>query len=105
MMSRVERITVLLPEPEAAEIRAAVEAGEYGSANAVVSEAVRLWSDGRQARADAVERLRQAWDAGAASPTYGPLDLDAFRRGARERLAAARDAQHPQGRPDAKHAG
>lgn len=104
-MPKVERITVLLSEPEAAEIQAAAEAGEYGSANEVLSEAVRLWSDGRQARADTVERLRRAWDAGAASPTHGPLSFEVLRHEARARLAAARDARPPQDRADPMHAG
>lgn len=101
-MSGAERVTVLLPEAEAAEIRAAVEAGEYGSASEALGEAVRLWSDSRQARADAVERLRRAWDEGVASPTYGPVSFDDLRCEARARLAAARDAL---GRTDAPHAG
>lgn len=91
-MSGTERMTVLLTEPDAAELRAAVAAGEYASTSEALHEAVRLWSDRRQARTDDVEPLRRAWDVGAASPTCGPLSFSDLRREARERLSAARAA-------------
>ncbi|WP_244936494.1 ribbon-helix-helix domain-containing protein [Methylobacterium currus] len=49
-MAHIERLTVVFPEPMAAQIRAAVEAGDYASTSEAVRDAVRLWSDRRQMR-------------------------------------------------------
>lgn len=89
-MAQIERMTVVFPEPMAAQIRAAVEAGEYASTSEAVRDAVRLWSDRRQMRARDIELLQQAWDAGKASGSAGEVDFKALRQEARERLAALR---------------
>ncbi|MFD0933957.1 ribbon-helix-helix domain-containing protein [Methylobacterium trifolii] len=90
-MADIERMTVVIPQPMAAQIRAAVEAGEYASPSEAVQDAVQLWS-GRQAlRAHESDRLRRAWDAGKASGTHGPVDFADLRREARARLTAAKD--------------
>lgn len=90
-MASLERMTVAIPEPMAAQIRAAVEAGEYVSTDEAVRDAVRLWSDRRRLRDLETEHLQKAWDAGKASGRHGPLDFDALRREARARLNAAGD--------------
>ncbi|HEX3916034.1 MAG TPA: hypothetical protein VHW60_01760 [Caulobacteraceae bacterium] len=42
-MSRSGRISVNLPNTQLAQVRLAVDAGEFGSAAAVMREALRLW--------------------------------------------------------------
>ena len=46
-MANIERMTVVFPEPMAATIRAAVEAGDYATTSEAVRDAVRLWTDKR----------------------------------------------------------
>lgn len=80
------RMTVVFPEPMAARLRDAVEAGEYASTSEAVRDAVRLWSQRRDHLA--LERLQQGWDAGKVSGRHGTLDFDDLRREGRERLRA-----------------
>jgi len=89
-MTQEEHLTVVVPEPLAAEIRAAVEAGEYATTGQAVGDAVQLWSSHRQKRQPDVEALRRAWAAGKASGLHGPLAFDELRVEARRRLAAAK---------------
>ncbi len=90
-MAQIERMTVVVPEPMAAQIRVAVEAGEYASTSEAVRDAVRLWSDRRQMHAHELERLQQACDAGKASGSAGEVDFNALRQEARKRLTALRN--------------
>src|SRR5258706_16261838 len=66
-MAKIERMTVVFPEPMAEQIRASVEAGEYASTSEAVRDAVRLWSGRRRLREQELELLRQAWDEGKSS--------------------------------------
>jgi len=86
-MSNIERMTVVFPEPMAAQIRAAVKDGEYASTSEVVREAVRLWSGRRRLRDEEIAALRRAWDAGKASGIDGPHDMKKI---IREAMTAAR---------------
>ncbi|QRE75844.1 ribbon-helix-helix domain-containing protein [Methylobacterium aquaticum] len=90
-MAQIERMTVVFPEPMAAQIRAAVEAGEYATTSEAVRDAVRLWSDRRQMRANDLERMQQAWEAGKASGSAGEVDFKVLRQEARQRLAELND--------------
>lgn len=74
----VERMTVVFPEPMAEEIRAAVERGEYASTSEVVREAMRLWSDRREAKTLERKALRRAWDEGKKSGSAGHYDMRAI---------------------------
>ncbi len=87
-MSDIGRMTVVFPEPMAAQIRAAVAAGEYASTSEVVREAVRLWSSSRQLRHEEIEALRRAWDHGKASGISGPLDMKAIIQEAKAEMLA-----------------
>lgn len=71
-MAETKHITVAFPWPIAAQLRAAVEAGEYASTSEAICDAVRLWGDRRQ---QDIEKLRQAWDEGKASGSAGPLNM------------------------------
>ena len=42
-MPDLERLTITLPMPLAADVKGAVEAGEYASASEVIREALRDW--------------------------------------------------------------
>ncbi len=59
-MTHEEHLTVVVPEPLATAIRAAVEAGEYATTGEAVGNAVQLWSSHRQQRQPDVEALRRA---------------------------------------------
>lgn len=88
-MSNIERMTVVVPEPMAAKIRAAVASGDYASTSEVVRDAMRLWSDRREFRHEELAALRNAWDAGKASGLAGPLDMKSIIGEARAEQAAA----------------
>jgi len=87
-MSNIERMTVVVPEPMAAKIRAAVASGDYASTSEVVRDAMRLWSDRREFRREELAALRNAWDAGKASGIAGPLDMTSIISEARAEQAA-----------------
>lgn len=74
-MANIERMTVVFPEPMAARIRAAVDAGEYASTSEAVRDAVRSWSERRDLREREVLMLRRAWDEGKASGESEPYDM------------------------------
>lgn len=74
-MADIERITIALPEPMAASVRAAVEAGEYASTSEVLRDALRLWEARRELRARDVEELRLRWKAGKASGLAGEIKM------------------------------
>jgi len=74
-VSKIERMTVVFPEPMAEQIRAAVDAGEYASTSEVVRDAVRLWNGRRELRAHELGVLRQAWKEGKASGISGRYDI------------------------------
>lgn len=57
-MSKLERITVTMPEEMAAKMRAAVESGEYATTSEIVREALRDWNDQQERRQAALEKLR-----------------------------------------------
>jgi antitoxin ParD1/3/4 len=58
-MSKLERITVTMPEEMAAKMRAAVESGEYATTSEIVREALRDWDAYQERRQMALERLRK----------------------------------------------
>jgi antitoxin ParD1/3/4 len=92
-MSDVERMTIVVPAPMAAKIRAAVAEGDYASTSEVFRDAMRLWSDRREFRREELVLLRSAWDSGKASGVVGQLDMKSIIAEARaERDAAGENA-------------
>lgn len=89
-MADYEDLTVVLPEPVARSIKAAVDAGDYASTSEVVREALRLWENRREHRARDLEALRAAYRDGKASGAPRPLDTDRILREADERLRDSR---------------
>lgn len=58
-MANVEKLSVALTPEMAAEVRAAVERGEYGSVSEVVRDALRDWRLRRTVDALEIEELRR----------------------------------------------
>jgi antitoxin ParD1/3/4 len=65
-MGKVEQITVGLPAEDLAEVRRAVEAGEYASEAEALSAAVRAWRETQGARSLPDDELGALWDQGIA---------------------------------------
>ena len=66
-MQNVEKISIALTPEMAGLVKKAVSSGEYASNSEVIREALRLWRDHQQARAQEVEALRRAWGEGVSS--------------------------------------
>jgi len=88
-MANVEKMSVAVTPQQAAVMREAVEAGEYATASEIVREAMRDWLAKRELRHDDIRRLRQLWDEGKASGRPEPVDFDALRKEARQKLTEA----------------
>ena len=92
MATQVEKLSIALTPELAAEVRHAVDSGDYASTSEVVREALRDWKLRReqdsQLHAAKLAQLRQAIQDGIDSGPAGPLDIDAIKRRGRERLAA-----------------
>jgi antitoxin ParD1/3/4 len=58
-MSQVEKLSIAVPSEMAAELRAAVEAGEYSSVSEVIRDALRDWRLRRKFEALELDELRQ----------------------------------------------
>ena len=67
-MSKLERITVTMPEEMAAKMRAAVESGKYATTSEIIREALRDWSDERDRRQAALEHVRGLISEGEKGP-------------------------------------
>ncbi|WP_026191423.1 MULTISPECIES: ribbon-helix-helix domain-containing protein [Methylosinus] len=91
-MSNVQKISVALTHQQMADVRAAIDAGEYATPAEVVSEAIGDWQAKRAARHDDIARLRQLWDEGKASGDGGHVDFGELRKEARSRLETAKAA-------------
>jgi antitoxin ParD1/3/4 len=79
-MSKLERITVTMPEEMAAKMRAAVETGNYATTSEVVREALRDWAAEQERRAMALAELRAEVAKGLAGPFYdGPTVMAELR--------------------------
>jgi antitoxin ParD1/3/4 len=74
-MAKVEKLSVALTPDMAAELREAVERGEYGSVSEVVRDALRDWRLRRKVETLEIDELRRLVQEGIDS---GPgLDADA----------------------------
>jgi antitoxin ParD1/3/4 len=74
-MAKVEKVSVALTPDMVAEVRAAVEGGDYGSVSEVVRDALRDWRLRRKIETLETEELRRLVQEGIDS---GPaLDADA----------------------------
>jgi antitoxin ParD1/3/4 len=79
-MSEIERLTITLPAQMAADIKDAVNGGEYASASEVVREALRDWKTKRTIRLQELTALKADIDKGLADVAAGRVkDFDAAR--------------------------
>ena len=69
-MSKLERITVTMPEEMAAKMRAAVDAGEYATTSEIVREALRDWNEYQERKQHALEGLRAEIAKGLKGPFF-----------------------------------
>jgi antitoxin ParD1/3/4 len=69
-MANVEKISVALTPEMAADMRKAVESGEYASSSEVVRDAMREWKHRRKQRDEAIDELKKLLSEGRNS---GPL--------------------------------
>jgi len=79
-MSEIECLTVALPAELAAQVRSAVEAGEYASSSEVVRAALRDWTHKRALQLQELAALKADIDKGLADVAAGRVhDFDADR--------------------------
>ena len=67
-MSKLERITVTLPEPMAERLRVFVETGQYATTSEIVREALRGWADKQDRRRAELDKLRAMIVEGEGGP-------------------------------------
>jgi antitoxin ParD1/3/4 len=84
-MSKLERITVTVPEEMAAKMRAAIESGEYATTSEIVREAVRDWNAAQIRNIRSVQELREMLEKAAAGPS---VDGEAFMAELKEQVAS-----------------
>lgn len=91
-MPNVERLSITLPADMAQMIRAKVEGGQYASNSEVIREAIRLWQDREQARAEQLAAIREKIAEADADPRPSLTDEEVERHFARrsEELAGLR---------------
>ena len=70
IMTKLERITITMPEKMAAKMRAAVESGEYATTSEIIREAVRDWTDLQDQKEAAVAKVRAVLDNARKEPVY-----------------------------------
>jgi antitoxin ParD1/3/4 len=87
MMSRVEKLSVVVTPEMASKLHEAVADGRYASTSEVVREALDDWTARQSMRAEAAAELRKLWDKGVSSGESSPAE-DAFSR-IRARIEAA----------------
>jgi len=79
-MSATERLTIALPADVAAEVEAAVTAGDYASPSALVNEALQQWRTRRTAQAQDLAALKADIQVGMAHLVAGRVvEFDANR--------------------------
>lgn len=79
-MSKLERITVTMPEEMAAKMRAAVDAGEYATTSEIVREALRDWVSEHERREAGLAVLRAEIEKGLRGPFHdGPTVMAELR--------------------------
>jgi antitoxin ParD1/3/4 len=90
------KVSVALTGEQIADLKEAVETGEYPSISEIVRQAIWDWRLKRKLRQEDIERLRQLWDEGQASGPARPLDMEKLLRKARKRLARVKAAHDDQ---------
>ncbi len=77
-MSAIERLTITLPTEMAADVKGAVEGGDYASSSEVIREALRDWKLKRMVQLHELTTLKADIDKGLADVAAGRVrDFDA----------------------------
>lgn len=92
-MFHVETVSVALTPEMMADMREAVESGDYASSSEVMREALRDWKRRRAQEQKEVEDLRRLWKRGLDSGPGRLPDMAAIKAEARRRLVAAHATQ------------
>jgi len=74
-VATVEKISIALPPEMVAQVREAVDSGEYASNSEVVRDALRDWTHRRALRREGIEELRRVWRQAIEDPSPG-VDAD-----------------------------
>lgn len=82
-MSKIEKLSISLPQEMVEMLRAQVESGEFGSTSEVIREALRLWRAREDRRAAELAALRGLWQEGLDSGPGRFADIDAIKAAAR----------------------
>ncbi len=90
-MSALEKITISLPEEMLAEIKAAIDAGEFTNTSEAIRDAIRHWRRSRTVIALNDEELKRLVADGRASGE--PVDGEAALRRLRAKYAAMAEDQ------------
>lgn len=81
------KLSITIPDKQAATVRKAVKNGAYSSTSEVIRDAIRAWE--RQ-QAEEIEYLRQAWKEGLEGGPSEPLDMSEIKAEARHRFEAVK---------------
>ncbi len=73
-MSQIERMTITMPGDMAAEVKAAVAAGDYASTSEVVRDALREWKTRRAIQYHELAALKADIDKGLADVAAGRVN-------------------------------
>jgi antitoxin ParD1/3/4 len=79
-MASVEKISIALPAEMVAEVREAVEAGEYASSSEVVRDALREWTQKRNLHQQGLKELRRVWKQAVKDETLGASPKEVLSR-------------------------
>ncbi len=92
MPASVEKISIALPPEMVAQVRQAVETGDYASSSEVVRDALREWAHKRQLQQNGLHELRRLWLEARTSTTPGVPAEDVLDRLERKYRLIADDA-------------
>ena len=79
-MTSVEKISIALPAEMVAQLREAVESGEYASSSEVVRDALREWTQKRNLHRQGLKELRRVWKQAIKDETPGVAPKEVLSR-------------------------
>ena len=75
-MADIQKISIAVTAEQLAQMKSAVESGQYATISEIVREALRDWQYGRERHLADIARLRELIDEGEASGPAVPFDGD-----------------------------
>jgi antitoxin ParD1/3/4 len=85
-MPDIEKVSVTLTGEQVAQLKSAVDSGEYATTSEAIREALREWQWKRELRTEEMGRLRHLWEEGIASGPAVEVDMKELRQRARQRV-------------------